>query len=102
LSKNKLSTGDYEVELYKRLIKPATLIAMILLSMLFIFGSLRSATLGKKIFLGIMLSLFFELSSRIGGVMSLSFELNHLLVTSLPTIIVLVFSLLMLYIRSIR
>ena len=102
LSKNKLSTGDYEVELYKRLIKPATLIAMILLSMLFIFGSLRNATLGKKIFLGIMLSLFFELSSRIGGVMSLSFELNHLLVTSLPTIIVLVFSLLMLYIRSIR
>jgi lipopolysaccharide export system permease protein len=102
LSRNKLSSGDYEVELYKRLIKPFTMVAMILLSMLFIFGSLRSATLGKKIFLGIMLSLFFELSSRVGGAISLSFEFNHLIFTSLPTIIILVFSLLFMYIKSIR
>ena len=102
LTENKLSSGDHEVELYKRLIKPVTLIAMILLSMLFIFGSLRSATFGRKIFLGIMLSLFFELSSRIGAVISLRFEYDHLLITSLPTVVVLVFSLLLLYIKSAR
>ena len=39
LSDNKLRSGIFEVELYKRLIKPITLVAMILLAMLFIFGS---------------------------------------------------------------
>ena len=102
LNENKLASGNYEVEFYKRLIKPVTLIAMLLLSMLFIFGSLRSATLGKKIFLGVMLSLFFELSSRIGSVISLRLDYDHLLITSLPTLVVLVFSLLLLYIKSAR
>ncbi|MEO1943436.1 MAG: LPS export ABC transporter permease LptG, partial [Candidatus Thioglobus sp.] len=77
-------------------------IAMILLSMLFIFGSLRSASLGKKIFLGIMLSLFFELSLRIGGVISLSLGFNLLLITFLPSLLVLVAALLLIYIRSTR
>ncbi len=102
LKENKLAVGYYEVEFYKRLIKPVTLIAMILLSMLFIFGSLRSASLGKKIFLGIMLSLFFELSLRIGGAISLSLGFNLLLITFLPSLLVLVAALLLIYIRSTR
>jgi lipopolysaccharide export system permease protein len=43
------------------------------MKMLFIFGSLRDATLGKKIFLGVIIALFFELSSRIGGAISLRY-----------------------------
>ena len=38
LSDNKLRSGIFEVELYKRLIQPVTLIAMILLAMLFILS----------------------------------------------------------------
>ena len=91
LTQNGLSSDPFEVELYKRLVKPFTLIAMIIFSMLFIFGSLRDASLGKKIFLGVALSLFFELFSRIGGVLSLRFDYNHFLVASTPTLIVLVF-----------
>ena len=55
LSDNKLRSGVFEVELYKRFIKPITLIAMILLAMLFIFGSSREVTLGRKIFFGVTL-----------------------------------------------
>ena len=77
LSKNGLAADSFEVELYKRLVKPFTLVAMIVFSMLFIFGSLRDASLGKKIFLGLMISLFFELFSRISGVLSLRFDYNH-------------------------
>jgi lipopolysaccharide export system permease protein len=64
LADNNLTSSAFEIELYKRLVKPITLVAMLLLSMLFIFGSLRDATLGKKIFLGVIIALFFELSSR--------------------------------------
>jgi len=90
LTTNGLASDSFEVELYKRLVKPFTLVAMIVFSMLFIFGSLRDASLGKKIFLGLMLSLFFELFSRISGVLSLRFDYNHFLLASMPTLIVLV------------
>jgi len=73
---------------------------MIVFSMLFIFGSLRDASLGKKIFLGIILSLFFELFSRIGGALSLRFDYNHFLVASVPTLIVLVFAFILLKRKS--
>ncbi|SMN02460.1 permease YjgP/YjgQ family protein [uncultured Candidatus Thioglobus sp.] len=62
---------------------------MLLISMLFIFGSLRDASLGKKIFLGVAISLLFELSSRIGSVISLRFDYDPLLSASVPTIVVL-------------
>jgi len=100
LSENKLRSGIFEVELYKRLIKPITLIAMILLAMLFIFGSTRDVTLGRKIFFGIALGLSFELLSRIGGAMALSFDFNPIMSTVLPTIIVMVIAVFLLIRKS--
>jgi len=88
LSNNKLRSGIFEVELYKRLINPITLVTMILLAMLFIFGSTRDVTLGRKIFFGIAVGLAFELLSRIGGAIALSFDFNPVISTVLPTIVV--------------
>ena len=88
LSDNKLRSAVFEVELYKRLIKPITLVTMILLAMLFIFGSTRDVTLGRKIFFGVAVGLSFELLSRIGGAMSLSFDFNPVMSAVLPTIMV--------------
>jgi lipopolysaccharide export system permease protein len=100
LSDNKLRSGIFEVELYKRIIKPITLVAMILLAMLFIFGSTRDATLGRKIFFGIALGLSFEMLSRIGGAMSLSFDFNPVMSTVLPTIVVMVIAIILLIQKS--
>ena len=100
LSENKLRSGIFEVELYKRLIKPITLVAMILLAMLFIFGSTRDVTLGRKIFFGIALGLSFELLSRIAGAMAISFDFNPVLGTVLPTIVVMVIAMILLIQKS--
>ena len=81
LSDNKLRSGIFEVELYKRLINPITLVTMILLAMLFIFGSTRDVTLGRKIFFGVAVGLSFELLSRISGAMALSFDFNPVIST---------------------
>jgi len=101
LSDNKLRSGVFEVELYKRLTKPLTLLAMIFLAMLFIFGSNREVTLGRKIFFGVALGLSFELLSRIGGAVSLSFDLSPFLSSILPALIVMTISLLLLIKKSI-
>lgn len=89
---NNLETDLFEVELYKRIVRPITLVSMVLLSMLFVFGSLRDSTLGKKIFLGLIVSLLFEMISRFSGIASLRFELNHFLSVASPTLVVLFFS----------
>ena len=101
LSDNKLRSGVFEVELYKRLVRPLTLIAMILMAMLFIFGSTRDATLGRKIFFGVALGLSFELISRIGGALALSFNFSPLVSSILPAIIVMIVSLTILIKKSI-
>jgi len=100
LSDNKLRSGIFEVELYKRLIKPITLMAMILLAMLFVFGSTRDVTLGRKIFFGVSVGLSFELLSRIGGAMSLSFDFNPIISAVLPTIVVMLIATILLIQKS--
>jgi lipopolysaccharide export system permease protein len=100
LSDNKLRSGVFEVELYKRLIKPLTLVAMILLAMLFIFGSTRDMTLGRKIFLGVALALSFEMLSRIASAMALSFDFNPLMSAIIPTTLLMIISIILLIQKS--
>jgi lipopolysaccharide export system permease protein len=100
LSDNKLRSGVFEVELYKRLIQPITLIAMILLAMLFIFGPTRDVTLGRKIFFGVALGLSFEMLSRVASAMALSFDFSPLLSSILPSIVVMFISIILLLKKS--
>lgn len=100
LSDNKLRSGVFEVELYKRLIKPVTLVAMILLAMLFIFGSTRDITLGRKIFFGVALGLSFEMLSRIASAMALSFDFNPLMSAIIPSTLVMIISIILLIQKS--
>ena len=102
LKDNKLRAEVFEVELYKRLVKPLTLIAMILLAMLFIFGSTRDATLGRKIFFGLAIGLSFELTSRIGSAIALSFEYSPLLSSVVPSILVMSVAITLLVNKSIK
>jgi len=102
LSDNKLRSGVFEVELYKRLIQPISVIAMILLAMLFIFGSIRDVTLGRKIFYGIALGLSFEMLSRVASAMALGLNFNPLLSSILPSIVVMFISIILLLKKSFR
>ena len=100
LTENKLRASVFEVELYNRMVKPLTLIAMILISMLFIFGSNRDITLGRKIFVGVSIGLSFELISRLGGAFSLSFEISPFLSSFVPSLLAVVIAIFILISKS--
>ena len=100
LSDNKLRSSVFEVELYKRLIQPITLIAMILLAMLFVFGSSRDITLGRKIFFGVALGLSFEMLSRVASAMVLGLNLSPFLSSILPSIMVMFIAIILLLKKS--
>ncbi len=100
LTENKLRASAFEVELYNRMVKPLTLIAMILISMLFIFGSSRDITLGRKIFVGVSIGLSFELISRLGGAFSLSFEFSPFISSLAPSLLVVIIAIFILISKS--
>ncbi len=100
LTENKLRASVFEVELYNRVVKPLTLISMILISMLFIFGSTRDTTLGRKIFVGVSIGLSFELISRLGGAFSLSFEFSPFLSSFAPSLLIAVIAIFILISKS--
>jgi len=100
LTENKLRASVFEVELYNRMVKPLTLIAMILISILFIFGSARDITLGRKIFVGVSIGLSFELISRLGGALSLSFEFSPFLSSFTPSLLAIVIAIFILISKS--
>jgi lipopolysaccharide export system permease protein len=102
LTENKLRSGIFEVELFKRLVKPISLLAMVLISMLFIFGSTRDITLGRKIFLGVAIGLTFELISRISGSLSLSYEFSPFLSSFIPSILTIIIATSLLIKKSIH
>jgi len=59
--------------------------------MLFIFGSNRDTTLGRKIFFGVAIGLSFELISRVGGAMALSFDFSPLISSfALPLLVIII------------
>jgi len=90
LKQNKLRASIFEVELYNRLAKPLSLIAMILLAMLFIFGSNRDITLGRKIFFGVAIGLSFELITRLAEAISLSYEFSPFWSSFSPSLLVII------------
>ena len=102
LSDNKLRAGIFEVELYNRLIQPVTLIAMVLIAMIFVFGSTRDVTLGRKIFFGVVLGLSFEMSSRVTSAMALSFDFSPLLSSIVPSVLVMIIAITLLIQKSYR
>jgi len=102
LTDNKLRAGVFEVELYNRLIQPVTLIAMVLIAMLFIFGSTRDVSMGRKIFFGVVLALSFEMFSRVASAMALSLNFSPLLSSIVPSILIMFIAITLLIQKSYR
>jgi len=70
--------------------------------MLFIFGSTRDVTLGRKIFFGVVLGLSFEMFSRVASAMALSFDFSPLLSTMVPSVLVMIIAITLLIQKSYR
>ncbi|MCY4177612.1 MAG: LPS export ABC transporter permease LptG [Endozoicomonadaceae bacterium] len=80
-------TDGYRLSLYDKLLYPLTIISLLLTGISFIFGPLRSATTGSRIFAGITISILFMLLQKISGPASLVFGFSPVLAALLPIII---------------
>ncbi|MCB1827550.1 MAG: LptF/LptG family permease, partial [Coxiellaceae bacterium] len=85
--KTGLVTSQYQYAFWKRIIQPITTIVMICLGIPFIFGSLRSASMGFRIMTGVIIGFGFYMLNQFFGPITLVYQFPPLLAATLPTVL---------------
>jgi lipopolysaccharide export system permease protein len=86
LKKNSLSSGRYEIELWSRISRTATIVVMPVLALTFVLGSSRSSGAGGRLMIGVLIGLAYYLASEMIASSGEVYNLNPALVTWLPTL----------------
>lgn len=84
LQQEALDAGSYELQFWKKLLSPLAVFSMVLIACSFIFGPLRSVTLGLRIITGVLVGLVFRYGQDAFGYASLLFHWPPLLAVMLP------------------
>lgn len=88
LKNNDLEYTKYELVYWTKLFGPLTILAMVLLSIPFVFGSVRHVSIGKQILLGFLVGITFYIVSRLIGQMGLVYGVPAILSALLPNLLV--------------
>ena len=89
LENNEQDASRYWLTFWRKAVLPFTVIVMMLLSVSFIFGGLRSVTMGTRLIFGIASGFIFHVLGELFGPFSLVFELPPILGALLPSLLVL-------------
>ncbi|WP_439869918.1 LPS export ABC transporter permease LptG [Pseudomonas syringae] len=79
-----LSNGRYWLAFWTKVLQPAVTVALVLMAISFIFGPLRSVTLGQRVFTGVVVGFTFRIIQDLLGPSSLLFGFPPLLAVLLP------------------
>ena len=87
LENNGLDTLQYRYAFWGRLMTPLASLVMLLVSVPFVFGGLRSVPMGQRIFIGILVGFGFYVINEISSQMGQVYALNPLLATLAPSLL---------------
>lgn len=96
LSEQGLDSSRYWLAFWNKLMQPLVTAALVLLAISFIFGPLRSVTLGQRVFTGVLIGFTFRIGQDLLGPSSLVFGFSPLLAVTVPALLCLVIGLLLL------
>ena len=85
LSAQELNNGPYWLAFWTKVLKPVVTMALVLMAISFIFGPLRSVTLGLRVFTGVLIGFTFQIIQDLLGPSSLVFGFSPLLAVLAPT-----------------
>lgn len=84
LQDQRLDHSDYSLSFWRKSLTPFATASLVLVAISFIFGPLRSVTLGQRVFTGILFGLGFEIVQRLMGPSSLVFGFPPFLAVLIP------------------
>jgi len=87
LERNSLDATKYETEFWFRVSRTFTVLIMPILALAFVFGSLRSGGAGGRLMIGVVIGLAYYLASETLANSGQVFNLNPIIVTWLPSVI---------------
>ncbi|MCP4597524.1 LPS export ABC transporter permease LptG [Neptuniibacter sp.] len=82
-----LEASQYRVAFWNKLLMPLAIFALVLIAVSFIFGPLRSVTVGQRLITGIVIGLVFKLTQDLLGPTSTVFGFSPLIAVLLPILI---------------
>jgi lipopolysaccharide export system permease protein len=82
-----LDAAPYYLALWKKLLQPLATAVLVLLAISFIFGPLREATMGSRVFTAISVGLAFTILQRLVHSVSLVYQLSPLLAVLAPLLL---------------
>lgn len=87
LKRQALDAGSYDLQFWKKLLSPLAVFSMMLVACSFIFGPLRSVTLGFRIITGVLVGLGFRYVQDAAGFASLIYHTPPLLSVIIPIVL---------------
>lgn len=87
LKANGQNPAVYELSLWKKLVLPFSTLIMVMLAVPFVFGSIRTGGLGKRVFIGVMIGFGFSVLQSGMGYYSLSFGVSPAVAALTPSLV---------------
>ena len=87
LSQNEQDQSRYLLAFWRKLVQPLTVAVMLLVALSFIFGPLRSVSMGARIMMGVLTGLLFHITNQVFGSLSLVYQLPPVIGAVMPSIL---------------
>ncbi|WP_020209376.1 LPS export ABC transporter permease LptG [Gilvimarinus chinensis] len=87
LKDQNLHAGEYALAFWQKMLQPLATISLVLIAISFVFGPLRSVSLGQKVFTGVAFGIGFRLLQSLLGPSSLVFGFSPFVAVAIPIIL---------------
>ena len=86
-----LDSAAHFLAFWKKLLQPLSTLVLVLVAVFFVFGPLREATMGYRVFVALSVGLVFTIAQRVAEPVSLLFGLSPLLAAAAPILLCAIF-----------
>ncbi len=87
LEANQQDPSRYQLALWRKIVQPITLAVMLLVALSFIFGPLRSVSMGARIMMGVATGILFFIANQTFGSFSLVYQIPAIWGALMPSIL---------------
>ncbi|MGV6807143.1 MAG: LPS export ABC transporter permease LptG, partial [bacterium] len=88
LDRQKSETNSHRLALWTKVLQPLTIASLVLLAISFVFGPLRSVTMGFRVFIGVIVGVVFSTLQSFLGPASQVFGFPPLLAVLIPSLVI--------------
>ena len=84
LDQQELDSGAYRLAFWQKCLHPAAVLSLVLIALSFVFGPLRSSTMGFRVFIGVVVGIAFQFAQNLLGPSSLIYGFAPVVAVLLP------------------